>query len=503
MSSPQIHKVLNKISLYFLFGVGLWCLSFTLAFASVVPSRSLTTNPNLASGLVGHWTFDGPNMINNVSDLSGSYATGSLVMGSTGTLTTTTTISGRIGQALQFDGTDDYVNATGFVWPTGGPVTVSFWNYVKTSDAKDSSAFGSNDTSNFSNRFHSHAPFSDKVLYWDYGGASGAARISTNYTAYLDRWTYVTLVSQGNGGNFKAIYFDGKLVTSAASSDGPDASVTGMFIGRWSSYHRGRIDDFRIYNRVLNAAEITRLYHLGATTRIARTITTNPNLSKASGLIGHWTFDGPNLINNIADISGSSATGSLIVGSSGTLTATTTTPGRIGQALQFDGTDDYVTIADSVPLRPNNVSISAWFKLDATPTNKTIVSKAYNGPPWSSPFVSWLIRANSLTVLETDVGNGTSYSAKTWTVNLKLNKWHHVVMTYNGTTLTTYLDNVSLGTNTTISGNIGYGTPPVLIGADFGSSPTGGNFPGIIDDVHVYNRALNVGEISRLYDLGK
>src|SRR3989344_1467692 len=59
-------------------------------------------------------------------------------------------------------------------------------------------------------------------------------------------------------------------------------------------------------------------------------------LGLTAGLVGHWTFDGNKMLTNVADSSGQGNNGSL-VGQA----ATTTVPGKVGQALQFDGTDDY------------------------------------------------------------------------------------------------------------------------------------------------------------------
>ena len=60
------------------------------------------------------------------------------------------------------------------------------------------------------------------------------------------------------------------------------------------------------------------------------------------GLIGHWTFDGIDMVGGKAwDISGS--------GNHGTLTNISTstfyTKGKIGQGLNFDGSDDYVSLS--------------------------------------------------------------------------------------------------------------------------------------------------------------
>ena len=62
---------------------------------------------SLRSGLVGYWTFDGKDMLNGVAlDKSGNFATGTLVSIATSTFYA----PGKIGQGLNFDGVDDYVN---------------------------------------------------------------------------------------------------------------------------------------------------------------------------------------------------------------------------------------------------------------------------------------------------------------------------------------------------------------------------------------------------------
>jgi hypothetical protein len=128
----------------------------------------------------------------------------------------------------------------------------------------DSYAFGVDDVAGAS-RFSAHAPWSDKVLFWDYGPTPNG-RISTDYTNYLNKWTHVALVS--NGSSFKAIYLDGKLITSGVASGGSATALTGLRIASSPEtpadlFHKGRIDDFRIYNRVLSADEVKRLYNMG------------------------------------------------------------------------------------------------------------------------------------------------------------------------------------------------------------------------------------------------
>jgi len=227
---------------------------------------------SLSQGLVGWWTFDGKDMVQDSSGKITAYDRSG--QGNNATTTGTNVpvrASGKIGQGFNFDGVDDFVGASTFSWPSGGPVTVSFWNKVSSTDLSSplGSAFGSSRGSAAQdNRFQVHAPYSDGLLYWDYGDILGAGRISVSYSNYLNKWTHVVLVSQGNGGNFKAIYLDGTLVATDSTSDGPDIALTGMDIGRWNdggsvTYHKGSVDDLRIYNRALTADEVKRLYNMG------------------------------------------------------------------------------------------------------------------------------------------------------------------------------------------------------------------------------------------------
>jgi hypothetical protein len=215
-------------------------------------------------GLVAYWRFDetsGPSL-----DSSGGNHT------ATWTNAVASNLSVPAGppgtgfpnpNCVDFNGTSAYVNNGTFSWPTGGPITIAFWSFVPSPD-QNSVAFtvGNLDQPN---RCQAHAPWSDGNLYWDYGDINNNGRISTSYVAKMDKWTHVVLVSAGVGGAFRGIYLDGALANSATTSNGPTVALTGVRIGHGNAggYHKGRIDDFRIYNRVLTATEVTTL-HQGA-----------------------------------------------------------------------------------------------------------------------------------------------------------------------------------------------------------------------------------------------
>jgi hypothetical protein len=227
-------------------------LAFLLAAATSAAAQS---------GPVGYWKGDDGNPTpGGALDSSGNGNLGTYASGAT-TSTTVAPLQFTNPTSFSFNGTGANVSVPGFSWPVGGAVTIAYWNHVATAQVQNSSAFTVGNMDN-ENRFHVHGPWGDKVLYWDYGNINTTGRISTSYTAYLDKWTHVALVSEGSGGAFKAIYLDGVLKASATSSNGPTAALSGLFIGSWPGVnlnHKGLMDDFRIYDRVLTAAEITLL----------------------------------------------------------------------------------------------------------------------------------------------------------------------------------------------------------------------------------------------------
>jgi hypothetical protein len=210
------------------------------------------------SGPVGYWKGDDASTQPLATDSATGTLDGTYVSGAT-TSSSVPTVLFPDPTSMSFNGSTSYVDAPGFSWPAGGgPVTVAFWNF--TAGGQNSSAFTVGNVE-VPNRFQAHAPWSDNVLYWDYGDYTNG-RISTNYAAYRNTWTHIALVSQGNGGAFKAIYLNGVLANSSTTCLGPQAGISGVKIGAWPSaslYHNGKIDDFRIYSRVLTAAEIQLL----------------------------------------------------------------------------------------------------------------------------------------------------------------------------------------------------------------------------------------------------
>ena len=290
-------------------------------------------------------------------------------------------------------------------------------------------------------------------------------------------------------------YVDGVLRKTNALAGSIGTSTRGFDIGRVNDasplYYPGLLDDVRFYNRALTLGEINRLYQL-AQPKINATQTTLDQ-----GLVGHWTFDG-------RDMSGTRAKDR--VGTNhGTLTSgPVQIIGRIGQALSFDGTDDYISTTTLVG-NPTTTTVSAWFKTGTASGHKIVGLESNQTGTASALFDRHLYMGTDskiyFGVFDTAARSVTSTST------LTNNAWHHAVGTDNGSTIALYIDGVLQGT-TSGTGYASYVTSYWRIGSyRFGSNTwtnaSDGYFTGSIDDVRIYNRALSAGEVQKLYQWGR
>lgn len=218
--------------------------------------------PPTAGPQAVQWKFDEGTGATTADATNNGY-TGTLVNGPTWG-------PGRVGTgALTFNGASQYVTTSAMTWLPGQPVTVLLWRKVTACTANGT--FGM-ETPGTTQRFGAHIPYSNCILYFDYGDRNTTGRIFTDYTPYVGRWTRVALVSAGTSGAFKAIYLNGVLATSQPSSDAPTQTMTSFDVGRWlldtgALDDTGSIDDFRLDNRVWSAAEILTDYRQTSTVR--------------------------------------------------------------------------------------------------------------------------------------------------------------------------------------------------------------------------------------------
>ncbi|MCF7865652.1 MAG: LamG domain-containing protein [Candidatus Pacebacteria bacterium] len=457
--------------------------------AQKVNSSQNGTNSTLDTGLVGLWSFDGKDMNGTTAyDRSGSGNNGTLTNGPVTTV-------GKMGQALSFDGTNDYVSASAANLPAGSVSrSVAFWIKTTYTGTGDLYAFGYGTGSN--GVFALGVYQGGKVVFTQNGSAidSGVNTIADG------KWHHVIMsYTAGAGGSL--IYIDGQNSTGVGGNFNLATSVAGnVNVGRIphaaSNYLNASIDEVRIYNRALSASEIKSLYNRGTATVNASRNTTSSSLD--TGLVGLWSFDGKDMNGTTTayDRSGS--------GNNGTLTnGPTPAIGKMGQALSFDGTNDYVS-ADTTPLDSlTTMTASFWINSQDLTTNYLRIMQKGDSSGATKGFGIVVSGTDGKLVGFYQPNYTTGEIRARTSITLSSNQWYFVTMTYDGvSTLKIYINGVDVSeTSTSPDINWAAGANAFAIGRRAGASSS--YFKGSLDDIRIYNRALSASEIKSLYNLGK
>jgi hypothetical protein len=222
------------------------------------------------------------------------------------------------------------------------------------------------------------------------------------------------------------------------------------------------------------------------TTSASITITVN-NSAAQSGLTAGYAFDASSGA-SAADASGHALTGTLTNG------PTWTASGRYGNALAFDGSNDYVTLRNPTGLQfTGSMTVSGWIYSSAFPTDDAaIVSK--RGP--NGYQLDTTIDTGPRVVGFKLTNSSGQKMARYGSTPLQLNTWYYVAGVYDAAagTMNVYLngdlDNgVQQGAITHTQENT---ANSVLIGQ---RASGGFNFSGRIDNIRLYGRALSQSEL--------
>jgi hypothetical protein len=332
-------------------------------------------------------------------------------------------------------------------------------------------------------------------LDWD---IHGVTEIATTDLLSAGAWHHIVASYTGSRND---LYVDGVSVVGEDVIGAIPATTDDLYIGTNAAADNnvdtfdGTIDEVRIYNRGLTASEVARLYQSGAVKINASSADLDNGSSLESGLVGHWTFDGPDLTDRVYDRSGNGNNGYFISGA----TSSAKVIGKLGQALQFDGVDDYVLESTADPIGSGAVTISAWiyprtfgetgptaFILDAYDTGGSVAR------------AGCLIDGTS-NVNVFGCTNDGSASANSADSAIVLNSWQFVTGVRNSSgKWTIYVNGAQSGSANQSAGTSAAGTQ-MSIGMRF---DPGYHFNGSIDDLRIYNRALSAAEINQLSKLG-
>lgn len=435
-------------------------------YAGVLNATLTTGSEGVSIGvtkiLAAEWLFGG-----NANDTGGGGIHGTVY----GDTTTVADRFARAGNAFLFDGNGDYVMAAADTLPAGAR-TVSLWFYADAiSEGMGVLGYGGNGTDGTS--WWQNLKLAGESKYTVGAHGSGNS-LQADYTAEpVGRWIHWVAVTDAGG---TRLYVDGALAASNASlsilntaTTGRsiclggivDSSGAGPLVDSGHGTLNGRLDDVRIYNCALTAAQVTALYR--------ETGWPVPD----DGLVGEWMMEG-----SAADTSGN--------GNDGTVTNAVPAADRFGvpdRCYSFDGNGDYIGVTGLAGTYVR-YAVSFWLQSAGTAFNAspTVIRMGGNS------FLRF--SNNTQTPLDAYV-DGTLKG----TATLSVGAWHHVAATCDGSSFVLYVDGQQA-----VSGTAALFTMDGFqIGANSASSHY---YYGLMDDVRFYGRGLDADEVAVLYHEG-
>ncbi len=309
---------------------------------------------------------------------------------------------------------------------------------------------------------------------------NGLTRYSTTCTIpSLDQWHHFVCTVDRSSGKAQ-LYMNGVYQTGmdiSAFNEADISNTRNLLIGTAAADGMlawpGKVDDVRIYKRVLTPGEIA-----------------DPD-SGPSSASTHWRFN---------DGAGSVATDSVGRCNGMLQNNPTWTTGKIGGALTLNGSNQFVSVSNNssdLNIGTGDFSISLWMQRgnDSSGLNRRLI---YKGANLNSEIGSAIFGTN--TAIGLVLGNGLTRYSTTCTIP-SLNQWHHFACTVDRTSgqAKIYMNGIyqTAMDISALSGVDISNTRDLLIGAAANDGTLA--WPGKVDDVRIYKRALSADEVLRLY----
>jgi len=175
--------------------------------------------------------------------------------------------------------------------------------------------------------------------------------------------------------------------------------------------------------------------------------------------------------------------------------------GKLGGAIGFDGTDDYVDCGNTADGDYTSMTISSWWKATSFPGAWITMLHRNDGTSvGSSVFFIGLESGSHQIVATIGAGSGPGYMAGATGINAQIGTWYHVVNSWDGTTARVYVDGVEVNTYPLSSAAFNNKVANTKIGSSgFGN---GYLFGGVIDETGIWSRNLSPTEVLDIYKRG-
>ncbi|HQJ10240.1 MAG TPA: tandem-95 repeat protein [Anaerolineae bacterium] len=404
-----------------------------------------------AAGLALHLKLDeapGVSTFENSVDLSQQ---SNAFCASAGGACPTTGVAGRINQAALFDGSSDWLSTTLTLDTSQGGALMA-WVQPAASDNTTRVVLS---TGNWA--------IVREGLRWKV--LNGAALFDTGAAVTPNEWQHVaTTLEQGQ----VKFYLNGQLITTTTTSS---LTAQHLAVGRHpagGSYWAGDIDDVRVFTLPPSASGLQAIYQEAPVVHL-----------HLDELLGATQF---------ANITGALP---------GTCTACPTAgaAGQAGQAAEFNmapgHTTDRITIAANASLDLPHFSVGAWVQPAAIKNGEQVLVSKGNNYQLSIPAGGLTATLTLAPVSSGACGAGISVASLT---QLLPDQWNYVMGTYDGSTARIYVNGYEQG-SVALSGTACASTEAVSMGGSAAGSP----FYGRLDEVTLYDHALNAYTVRDIY----
>ncbi|SMO90207.1 LamG-like jellyroll fold domain-containing protein [Gracilimonas mengyeensis] len=408
---------------------------------------------------------------------------------------------GNPNSAYQFDG-NDYINISHHPVLNSPAKTIQFW-FQKTNDEirnwglndSEGMLWKARDTSlNRAFSFSLSGKDSPFGFYLNMGnGSNGLHHVGTFVQIAPRRWYHVVAVIEPGK---TSVYVNGTLVNSRVNEGEVINNTSPITIGRasleslGSRYFVGKIDDIRFYNYALEPSAIRNLYHEGGWP-----LTEDTALVISEDLVSYYPFSG-----NAWDVSYNNGLGNIFGAN-----LTTDRFGEMNQAYEFDGLNDHIILQVPIPyFSQNDFTITFWGQ-GASPDQHF---KGLLTSPNNTPFGIHLDDGDRLRL-------SAQHNQKT--VNLTAENldtypgdWYRYAVTFKrGEYLRLYRNGevvASLNESVPEMLDLNLNAPGIYLATlqkDTLDEDEDYFFPGSIDDIRIFNYALDSAEIWESYQQEK
>ena len=411
--------------------------------------------------LIAHYAFNG-----NCNDTIGNHHGTPSLDG----ISYTTGINNSSNSALKISELDSgYVNLgndSAFQFKNEGQYTLSLW--LKMADSSSYRAI-----------LVKAAEYSN----WDYGIIANSGRPYTGRgnmdlyaSSYINDGEWHHLVASYNNGHHK-LYVNGFLEvdeTDRSINESSGNLILGLKGDALTNNYDGDVDELKIFNKALDSIDIVKLYS-------EKTIAnSNEEVEQTDSLIAYYPFNG-NCNDTIGNHHGTPSLDGV--------SYTTGINNSSNSALKISELDSgYVNLGNDSAFQFKNegqYTISLWLKMANSSSYRAILVKAPEYDHWDYGIIT---------------NNGVPYTGKGQmdlyaSSYINDGEWHHLVASYNNGHHKLYVNGVLEVDE--IDKSINESSGNLILGLK--GDALSNNYDGDVDELKIFNKALDVIDIGKLY----